>query len=115
MVGSHKEAGYSEPQFSRWNSLEWDPIALKMSQSIAKDMAHIMNESDGDFQQGVCLYKPTSGIQWAPNTRGRLTGLRNKPQKKLTSQLVAVVLWQLVSLLIELSISDEKYSLPLCA
>ena len=48
------------------------------------------------------------------STRGRLTGLRNKPQKKQTSQLVAVVLWQLVSLLIDLSIGDEKRSLPLC-
>ena len=27
-----------------------------------------------------------------PSTRGRLTALRNKPQKKQTSQLVAVVL-----------------------
>ena len=29
-------------------------------------MAYIMNESVGDFQQGGCLYKPTSGIQWTP-------------------------------------------------
>ena len=38
------------------------PIALKMSQNIAKAMTYIMNDSDGDFQQGGCLYKPTSGI-----------------------------------------------------
>ena len=25
-----------------------------------------MNESGDDFQQGGCLYKPTSGIQWTP-------------------------------------------------
>ena len=50
-----------------------------------------------------------------PSTHGRLIGLKNKPQKKQTCQLVAVVLWQLVSLLIELSIGDEKRSLPLCA
>ena len=25
-----------------------------------------MNESGGDFQQGGCLYKPTSGTQWTP-------------------------------------------------
>ena len=37
-----------------------------MSQNIAKTMAYIMNESGGDFQQGGCLYKPTSGIQWTP-------------------------------------------------
>ena len=29
-------------------------------------MAYIMNQSGGDFQQGGCLYKPTSGIQWTP-------------------------------------------------
>ena len=27
-------------------------------------MAYIMNESGGNFQEGGCLYKPTSGIQW---------------------------------------------------
>ena len=42
-------------------------------------------------------------------------GNRNKPQKKQTSQLVAVMLWHLVSLLIELLTGDEKRSLPLCA
>ena len=50
-----------------------------------------------------------------PSTRGLLTDLRNKPQRKQTSQLVAVVLWQLVTLLIELSIDDEKCFLPLYA
>ena len=49
------------------------------------------------------------------STHECLTGLRNKPQKMQTGQLLAVVLWQLVSLLIELSIGDEKRSLPLCA
>ena len=50
------------------------------------------------------------------STRGCLTGFRNKLQKKQISQLVAMVLWQLVSLLIELSIGDEKqHFLPLCA
>ena len=43
------------------------------------------------------------------------TSLRNKPQKKQTSQFAAVVMWQLVNLLIQLSIGDEKRSLPLCA
>ena len=37
-----------------------------------------------------------------PSTRGRLTGLRNKPQRKQTCQHLAVVYWQLVSLLMEL-------------
>ena len=39
------------------------PIGLKMSQNIAKFMAYIMNKLGGDFKQGGCLYKSTSGIQ----------------------------------------------------
>ena len=35
--------------------------ALRMS---LKSMAYIMDQLGGDFQQGSCLYKPTSGIQW---------------------------------------------------
>ena len=26
----------------------------------------MINQSSGDFQQGGCLYKPTSGSQWIP-------------------------------------------------
>ena len=40
-------------------------------------------------------------------THGCLTGLRNKPQQKQTHQHLVVVYWQLVSLLMELSIDDE--------
>ena len=29
-------------------------------------MAYIIDQLDGDFQKGGCLYKPTSGIQWTP-------------------------------------------------
>ena len=29
-------------------------------------MAYIINQLCADFQQGGCLYKPTSGIQWTP-------------------------------------------------
>ena len=35
-----------------------------MSQNIAKSMTYIINKSGGDFQQGGCLYKLTSGRQW---------------------------------------------------
>ena len=49
-----------------------------------------------------------------PSTHGRLTGLRNKPQQKQTCQHLAVVYWQLVSLLMELSIDGEKCSLTWC-
>ena len=87
-----------------------------MSQNIAKTMAYIINESGGEFQQGGCLYKPTSDIQRTPNCKHSWTS--DRPQKqaseKQTSQLVAVMLCQLVSLLIELSIGDEKCSLSLC-
>ena len=31
---------------------------------VAKSMAYIINQLCCDFQQGGCLYKPTSGIQW---------------------------------------------------
>ena len=74
-----------------------------------------MNESGIDFQQGGCLYKPTRGIQWTPEHLWTSDRPQKQALKKKTSQLVAVVLWQLVSLLIELSIGNEKHSLPLCA
>ena len=65
-----------------------------MSQNIAKTMAYIMNESGGDFsfsKVAACTNQPVA-LNEHPSTRGRLTGLRNKPQKKQTTQLVAVVL-----------------------
>ena len=62
--------GDGEPQggglqlSSAFFKVKWptSPIALKMSQYIAKSMAYTINQSCGDFQQGGCLYKPTSGI-----------------------------------------------------
>ena len=39
-------------------------------------MAYIMNESSGDFQQGGCLYKLSSGSNGHPSTCKCLTGLR---------------------------------------
>ena len=42
------------------------PIALKLSQNIAKSMAYIIDQSCGDFQQGGFLYKLTCGSQWTP-------------------------------------------------
>ena len=41
-------------------------------------MAYIMNESGGDFQQGGCLYKPTSGIQRTP----KHSWTSDRPQKQ---------------------------------
>ena len=58
-------AGYSwVQQFSWWHGPIWCPIALQMSQSIAKSMANIISQLSGDLQQGGCLYKPTSSSQW---------------------------------------------------
>ena len=63
-----------------------------MSQNIAKTMAYIMNESGGDFQQGGCLYKPTSGIQWTPEHLWTSDRLQKQALEKQTSQYLAMVL-----------------------
>ena len=84
---------------------EMAQIALKVSQNIAKSMVYIINQSYGDFQQGDCLYKPTSGIQWtSEHSWTSDKPQKHKPQQKQTCQHLAVVYWQLVSLLMELSI-----------
>ena len=62
----------------------------------------------------ACTSQPVA-FNGHPSTRGRLTGLRNKPQQKQTRQHLAVVYWQLVSLLMELSIDGENCSLTWCA
>ena len=55
-------------------------------------MAYIMNESGGDISKVAACTSQTVAFTEHLSTRGHLTGLRNKPQKKQTSQLVAVVL-----------------------
>ena len=54
----------------------------------------------------ACTSRPVA-FSGHPSTRGRLTGLRNKPQQKQTCQNLAVVYRQLVSLLMELSIEAK--------
>ena len=55
-------------------------------------MPYIINESGDDFQQGGCLYKLTSSIQWTPKN----SWMPDRPQrqalssKKQTYQLLAV-------------------------
>ena len=64
-----------------------------MSQNIAKAMAYIMNESDGDFQQGGCLYKTTSGIQWTALVdvwQASETSLRKADQSTFGSGVVII-------------------------
>ena len=45
-------------------------------------MVYIMNRSGGDFQQGGCLYKPTSGIQRTP----KYSWTSERPQKQAADQ-----------------------------
>ena len=62
----------------------------------------------------ACISQPVA-FNGDPSTRGCLTGLRNKPQQKQTCQHLAVVYWQLVSLLMEVSIDGKNCSLTWCA
>ena len=38
----------------------------------------MVNESGGDFQQSVCLCKPTSGTRWTP----KHSWMSDRPQKQ---------------------------------
>ena len=49
---------------------------------VAKSMAYIINQSCGDFQQGGCLDKPTSGIQWTP----KHLWTSDRPQKQASAK-----------------------------
>ena len=68
--------------FSRQNGPQGGPIALKLSQNIAKSMAYIINQSCDDFQQGGCLYEPTSDIQWTP----KHLWTSDRPQKQASAK-----------------------------
>ena len=59
------------------------------------------------------MYKPVVFSEHS-NTRGRLTGLRNKPHaaKAGWSTFIGRVL--IISLLMELTIGNENHSLPVC-
>ena len=69
---------------SAFSKVKWPTrtIALKLSQNIAKSMAYIINQSYGDFQQGGCLYKPTSDIQWTPEH----SWMSDRPQKQASAK-----------------------------
>ena len=68
--------------FFKVNGPQGGPTALKLSQNIAKSMPYIINQSYGDFQQGGCLYKPTSGIQWTP----KYSWTSDRPQKQASAK-----------------------------
>ena len=77
--------------------------------NIDKSMAYIMNESSGDFQQGGCLYKLSSGSNGSNghlSTCGCLTDLRNKSQKADQSTFGSGV--AIISQLIDRTISWRR-------
>ena len=83
-MGCHEMEGYSSAQqFSRRNGLQGGPIALKLSQNVAKSMAYIIDQSCGDFQQGGCMYKPTSCIRWTP----KRSWTSDRPQKQASAKV----------------------------
>ena len=45
-------------------------------------MVYIMNESGSYFQQGGCLYKLTSGIQWTPEHSWTYDRLQKQASEK---------------------------------
>ena len=45
-------------------------------------MANIISQLCGDFQQGGCLYKATSGIQWTPEH----LWTSDRPQKQASAK-----------------------------
>ena len=55
----------------------------------------------------ACTSQPVA-VNGHPSTRGHLTGLINKMQKKQASQLLRVVFQYLVSLLMEPSVGNEN-------
>ena len=77
------------------NGLQEGPIALKLSQKIAKCMAYSVSSTSR-----VVIFSKVAAYTSQPvafnghlSTRGRLTNLRNKPQQKQTHQHLAVVYW----------------------
>ena len=77
-------------------------------------MVYIINQSCGDFQQGGCLYKPTSGIQWTPEH----SWTSDRPQKQASAKADPLTFYcgvLVISLLMELPINDKNCSLPWCA
>ena len=50
--------------------------------NTAKSMVYIINQSYGDFQQGGCLYKPTSDFQWTP----KHSWTSDRPQKQASAK-----------------------------
>ena len=81
------------------------------SSTVANNSMESQLTTLSHFQLGGCLYKLTSVIQWTP----KHLWISDRPQKSRP-----VNFWEwccdnyIVSLLMELSIGNEKCSLPLC-
>ena len=76
-------------------------------------MTNIINYSCGDFQQGGCLYKPTSSSQWTLVH----SWTSDRPEKQASAKADLLTFGSGVmtnSLLMELSIGNETHSLTLC-
>ena len=70
-------------------------------------MAYIINQSCVDFQQGGCLYKPTSsGIHWTPEH----SWMSDRPHKQASAKADPSTFGSdvlVISLLIKLSIDNK--------
>ena len=54
-------------------------------------MAKLISQLCGELKLVVCCQEDMQPFEGDPSTRGRLTGLRNKPQQKQPEQLLASV------------------------
>ena len=86
VIGSHEVAGYSKAhQFSRRNGPQGGLIVIKLQYhqiQLTPWPIAATNQLCSDFQQGGCLYKPTSGIQWTPE-HSQMSG---RPQKQASAK-----------------------------
>ena len=73
-------------------------------------MAYIINQWCGDFQQGGCLYKLTSDIQWTPEHLWMSDTYQKQASAKADLSIFGSVVLT-ISLLMELSIDNENCSL----
>ena len=80
--------GGGEPQSgglqlsSAFFKVKWPTSRPHCTQTVAKSMAYIINQSRGDFQQGGCMCKPTSGIQWT----SEYSWMFDRPQKQASAK-----------------------------
>ena len=105
------------------------PVPVLLQESVQEIVPYTISEHvmetlnyPGKYRCQACVGNLTYPLHvlckyWCRKCRfsSSVTGLRDKPQLKQTCQHLAVVYWQLVSLLMELSIDGENCSLTWCA